>query len=246
MPKNYMIGNWKMNQSLSEINAFFNEIKLENNQNNFWIAPQSLHIATCIKQANEAGILIGSQNISDQDNGAFTGEISGDALMEIGAHFSLIGHSERRSLYGESDSFINSKVIKAIDKGIVPVVCCGETLEQRENAQTFTTVLSQLKAALKNVELNNFAELVIAYEPVWAIGTGKTASPQQAGEVHSKIRALLIELYGDLGNELTILYGGSVKPSNIKELMEQDDINGGLVGGASLKAESFNLLCAAI
>jgi triosephosphate isomerase len=245
MPKNYMIGNWKMNQSLSEIETFFNEIKLENNQNNFWIAPQTIHISNCIRLANDAGVLIGSQNISDQENGAFTGELSSDSLMEVGGHFTLVGHSERRSLYGESDDFINQKVLKAIEKGLVPVLCCGESLEQRESGKTFDIVLSQLKAGLKNVELNNFAELIVAYEPVWAIGTGKTASPEQAQEVHAKIRSLLIELYGELGQDLSILYGGSVKPNNVKDLLAQTDINGGLVGGASIKADSFADLCAA-
>jgi triosephosphate isomerase len=245
MPKNYMIGNWKMNQSLAEIETFFTEIKLENNQNNFWIAPQTLHISTCVKIASDAGVLIGSQNISDQEHGAFTGEISSDSLMEIGGHFTLIGHSERRSLYSETNEFINKKVSKAIEKGLVPVLCCGESLEQREAGKTLDMVLTQLKAGLKGIKLNNFAELIVAYEPVWAIGTGKTASPEQAQDVHAQIRSLLIELYGELGQDLSILYGGSVNPSNVNDLLAQKDINGGLVGGASIKANSFSLLCAA-
>jgi len=240
-----MIGNWKMNQSLSDIEAFFSALNLENNQNNFWISPQSIHIPKCLELGVKAGVLIGAQNCSDQDQGAFTGEISPESLMELGAHFTLIGHSERRSHYKETDAFINKKVAKAIEKGLVPVLCIGETLEQREAGQTFDVVLTQIKADLEGISLNNESELIIAYEPVWAIGTGKTATPEQAAEVHDKIRALLQELYGDVGEEVSILYGGSVKPDNVKDLLGQTNINGGLVGGASLKADSFNKLCAA-
>ncbi len=245
MPKTYMIGNWKMNQSLKDIDAFFSELKLENNQNNFWISPQAIHIPKCLEWGAKTGVLIGAQNCSDQEQGAYTGEISTDSLMELGAHFTLIGHSERRSYYAESDKFINSKTKKAIEKGLVPVLCIGETLEEREAGKTFDIVLGQLKAGLTNVLLNNESELIIAYEPVWAIGTGKTATPEQAGEVHDKIRELLQELYGETGAEISILYGGSVKPGNVTELLAQTNINGGLVGGASLQAESFTQLCAA-
>jgi triosephosphate isomerase len=245
MPKNYMIGNWKMNQTSEEVTSFFSGLKLENNQNNFWIAPQTLHVDKCLGLAGTTGILIGSQNCSDQDHGAFTGEVSTDTLMEMGAHFTLVGHSERRSYFQESDELINRKVAKAIEKGLVPVLCVGETLEEREAEKTFDIVLGQVKAGLSSIELNNEAELIVAYEPVWAIGTGKTASPEQAEEVHAKIRALLIELYGETGKDISILYGGSVKPSNVKELLEKTNINGGLVGGASIKAESFSELCAA-
>jgi triosephosphate isomerase len=245
MPKNYMIGNWKMNQTSEEITSFFSDLKLENNQNNFWIAPQTLHIDKCLALASTTGVLIGSQNCSDQDHGAFTGEVSTDTLMEMGAHFTLVGHSERRAYFQESDAFINSKVAKAIEKGLVPVLCVGETLEEREADKTFDIVLGQVKAGLDSIELNNEAELIVAYEPVWAIGTGKTASPEQAEEVHSKVRDLLVELYGETGKDISILYGGSVKPNNVKELLEKTNINGGLVGGASIKAESFSELCAA-
>ncbi len=245
MPKNYMIGNWKMNQSLTEIETFFKNVKLEDNQNNFWIAPQTLHYSKCAELAGPTGVLVGTQNISDQEQGAFTGEISADSLMEMGGHFCLIGHSERRSLYGETDEFINRKVAKAIEKGLVPVLCVGETLAEREANNTLSVVLGQLKSGLKDISLNNEAELIIAYEPVWAIGTGKTASPEQAEEVHAAIRVLLEELYGETGKDISLLYGGSVKPSNVKELLGQTNINGGLVGGASLKAEDFSALCSA-
>lgn len=245
MPKNYMIGNWKMNKSLEEIKGFFGEVNLSNNQNNFWIAPQNIHVSTCIELAKDKGILIGSQNSSDQEFGAYTGESSTESLAELGAHFTLVGHSERRSYYGETDSFINSKIKKAIEKGLVPVFCIGETLEERESGKTFDIVLSQVKNGLIGVELNNESEIIVAYEPVWAIGTGKTATPEQAEEVHAKIRELLQELYGEMGQDISILYGGSVKPGNVKELLSMPNINGGLVGGASLKADSYEQLCSA-
>jgi triosephosphate isomerase len=243
MAKNYMIGNWKMNQSLKDIEDFFSGLALTDNQNNFWIAPQTMHLTKALELGAKAGVLIGAQNCSDKDHGAYTGETSTDSLMELGCHFTLIGHSERRSYYGETDEFINSKVKKAIEKGLVPVLCVGETLEQREAKQTTDIVLGQIKAGLNRVELNNESELIVAYEPVWAIGTGKTATPEQAGEVHNEIRNLLTELYGETGKDISILYGGSVKPNNVKDLLAQTNINGGLVGGASLKAESYRELC---
>ncbi len=243
MAKNYMIGNWKMNQTLSEIETFFANLNLSNNQNNFWIAPQILHLGYAKNLAEKAGVLIGSQNCSENSYGAYTGETSPDSLMEMGVHFTLLGHSERRSYYGETDKLINSKTKTAIEKGLVPVVCVGETLEEREAEKTMEVVLHQVKEAMSDVELNNESELIIAYEPVWAIGTGKTATPDQAEAVHTEIRKLLIELYGDLGQDISILYGGSVKPENVQELLSKPNINGGLVGGASLKAESFSQLC---
>ena len=240
-----MIGNWKMNQSLSQIRTFFSELKLQDNQNNFWIAPQTMHLSLAIELGSKTGALIGAQNCSDQNHGAFTGENACDSLMELGCHFTLVGHSERRSYYGETDEFTNKKVSKAIEKGLVPVLCVGESLEQREANKTKDIVLGQIKAGLKGIDLNNESELIVAYEPVWAIGTGKTASPEQAGEVHDSIRSLLVEIYGETGQDISILYGGSVKPSNVKDLLGQKNINGGLVGGASLEAVSFSELCAA-
>lgn len=245
MPKCGVIGNWKMNQSLEEIQTFFNDLKFTADGGTFGIVPQALHIQKCLELAKGSGLQIGSQNISEHDNGAFTGELSAQAVKEIGAGFTLVGHSERRSLYGETNQIVNEKVIKALSLGLTPVLCIGESLEQRESGQTFDIVLSQIKEGLKSVSIDNVDQLVLAYEPVWAIGTGKTASPEQAQEVHAKIRALLIEIYPSLGNEMSILYGGSVKPSNIKYLLSQKDINGGLVGGASLTAQSFSELCEA-
>ena len=243
--KTYMVGNWKMNQTTAEVESFFADLKLENNQNNFWIAPQTLHISKCLELGADAGVLIGAQNCSEQEFGAFTGENSVDTLSEMGVHFTLIGHSERRTLFAETDKVINKKVIKAASAGVLPILCVGETLEERESGKTLDIVLGQIKAGLAGLNIQNESEVIVAYEPVWAIGTGKTATPEQAGEVHNAIRGLLIELYGDFGQDISILYGGSVKPNNVKDLLAQENINGGLVGGASLKAESFNALCAA-
>lgn len=244
MAKTYMIGNWKMNQSLEEVLNFFGVMKEHRlNEGNFWIAPQLIHISPSLQHAYK--IKIGAQNVSHQDNGAFTGETSALNLKELGAHFSLVGHSERRAYYGEDDKSVNLKTKKLLQTGLIPVVCIGETLEQRESGKTLDIVLSQIKNALEGIELKSEDDLILAYEPVWAIGTGKTASPEQAEEVHAAIRNLLKTLYPHIGSEISILYGGSVKPANVASLLAMPNINGGLVGGASIKADSFADLCRA-
>jgi triosephosphate isomerase len=244
MAKTYMIGNWKMNQSLEEVKNFFNSFKDQDlPEGNFWIAPQLIHINKSIEISGN--IKIGSQNVSHENNGAFTGETSAVNLKELGVHFSLVGHSERRALYGETDQSVNLKSKKLLEVGLVPVVCVGETLEERESGKTLDIVLSQIKNGLQDIKLTSESELILAYEPVWAIGTGKTASPEQAEEVHAAIRNLLKELYPQIGQKMSILYGGSVKPANVASLLEMPNINGGLVGGASIKADSFADLCRA-
>lgn len=245
MTQTYMIGNWKMNQGLKEITSFFEELKSKSlKPGNFWIAPQAIHLSQALELSGN-NFKVGAQNCSEQNFGAFTGEICADSLKELGAHFVILGHSERRSIYGESDKLINAKIKKAMVSKLVPVFCIGETLEQREAGKTMEIVLGQVKNGLEGVKPTRTDELILAYEPVWAIGTGKTATAEQAEEVHTNIRKLLIELYGALGNELSILYGGSVKPSNVSELLAMPNINGALVGGASLKAEDFSHLCVA-
>lgn len=244
--KTYIIGNWKMNQGLDELTSFFNELKETNlPEGNFWIAPQIVHINTALEATKGTQFKIGSQNASQNDFGAFTGETSAQSLKEIGAHFSLVGHSERRSYYGETNEIVNAKTKKIMEKGLLPIVCIGETLQEREAGKTLDIVLTQVKEALAGVNLNSADDIVLAYEPVWAIGTGVTATPEQAEEVHCAIRSLLTELYGDTGEQMSILYGGSVKPANVKELLAQPNINGGLVGGASIKADSYSELCKA-
>lgn len=246
MPKNYIVGNWKMNHGIHELNEFFSVIdKADLPQGNFWIAPQAIHILPALEKTNNNDLMIGAQNCSDNESGAFTGEVSPKSLSDADVHFVILGHSERRAIFKEDDKFINAKVKLALKNKLVPILCVGETLAQRESDQTMDVVLGQLEAGLEGVSIDKPESVIVAYEPVWAIGTGKTASPEQAEEVHAQIRERLQKLYPSLGNEISILYGGSVKPSNIKELLEKTNVNGGLVGGASLKAEDYIQLCKA-
>jgi triosephosphate isomerase (TIM) len=238
--KNIIAGNWKMNHSLESIHQFFNELKPTGEA---WIAPQALHLAFCLEFKNQHPKLrIGAQNCAHQTQGAFTGEISPLALKEMGIDFVILGHSERREQFFESDELINNKVILALETGLRVIFCVGETLQQRESGITQQVIQQQVTNGLKDIPENLVSSLVIAYEPVWAIGTGLTASPEQAQEVHSYIRRLTTELFAAQASSLPILYGGSVKPSNLAELLEKPDINGGLVGGASLKASDFTEL----
>lgn len=244
--KTYIIGNWKMNHKLHELNEFFAEIdKADLPAGNFWIAPQIAHIHCALEKSNQNNIKIGAQNCSNEEAGAFTGETSPIALKDIGASFVILGHSERRAIFSESDELINAKVKLAMESGLIPVLCVGETLSEREAGKTLEVVLGQVKAGLNAVKIKDEDSIIIAYEPVWAIGTGKTATPEQAGSVHSEIRKCLVDLYPQVGEKLSILYGGSVKPSNIDDLLKQENINGGLVGGASLKASDYIALCKA-
>ena len=231
----YIIGNWKMNQDLSAVSHFLDSVSNLKTEHHAWIAPQALHIDKCIGQKSEH-IQIGAQNCAHEDSGAFTGENSPKTIKELGAHFVIIGHSERRSLYTESDELLYKKTLKALENELVVVFCIGETLEQREANKVEEVLASQLLNGLKDIDSKN---IIIAYEPVWAIGTGVTASPEQAGDAHKFIRSYIDKSLKLDAESTSILYGGSVKPENIKELMSHEDIDGGLVGGASLKAESY-------
>lgn len=240
----HIVGNWKMNQTLVEISDFFIEMtKMKMDLKcKAWIAPQFIHIPILKEIAFTTGMIgIGAQNCSEHDNGAFTGEVSVDALADIGAEFVIIGHSERRSIFGETNALLNTKVIKALENDLKVIYCVGETLEERESGKTFDVVKSQIEEGLKDIPEAKRNLLLIAYEPVWAIGTGKTATSQEAEAVHAYIRGLLVALK----DETVILYGGSVKPSNIAELLACPNIDGALVGGASLKASDFKQLCIA-
>ena len=188
---------------------------------------------------------IGAQNAADQISGAYTGEVSAQMLADIGVGYCILGHSERRSLYHETDKVIAEKVKLALDAGLTAVLCVGETLEEREADQTNDVVATQLKAVLEHVGVNAFNKIIVAYEPVWAIGTGKTASPEQAQEVHAFIRGLIAAKDKSVADALRIQYGGSMKPDNAPELLAQPDIDGGLIGGASLKSEDFLAICRA-
>lgn len=238
----HIVGNWKMNQTLEEISKFFIEMskmKMEL-KCKAWIAPQSLHIPILKEIAFTTGsIQVGAQNCCEHESGAYTGEISPLALADMGVEFVLIGHSERRTIYGEHNEVLNKKLLLALKHGLKVIYCVGETLSERENSETFKVIETQLAVGLQNLPEELAANLMIAYEPVWAIGTGKTASAEQAEEVHAFIRGHLA-----LNAEQTIiLYGGSVKPDNIDSLLDKENIDGALVGGASLKAQDFRALC---
>lgn len=244
--KNYMIGNWKMNQTLPEINSFFETYNSSFDGGDCFVglAPQTLHLSTLLNhQAKKDFVMVGAQNCSEHQKGAYTGESAPSALKELGATFSLIGHSERRQYFGEvSNSTLGLKIQNAIDEGLTAVYCVGESLQERKQNLTQSVLKDQIIGALKELKLSKPEQLLIAYEPVWAIGTGETATPEQAQEAHQWIRGFLSELT-NIDQEIPLLYGGSVKPENVDELLAKPDINGALVGGASLKGESFARLC---
>ena len=243
MRKIIIAGNWKMNKTFSETDDFLFEITdylrgkdLGNVE--VVICPPFLYIEMGSDFANESNIYIGAQNVSNHESGAFTGEVSAPMLRSMDIDYCIIGHSERRKYYQESDELVNQKLKILLDYDIIPIVCVGETLEQREKGITEEIVINQLNRAFKDIEIND--NVVIAYEPVWAIGTGKTATPQQAQEIQYMIRKWIVENYSQkVADQTPILYGGSMKPENIKELLLQPDIDGGLVGGASLDIEKF-------
>lgn len=242
----YIVGNWKMNQKLEDIDTFFKDLGDLGKERQYeaWLAPQAIHLTTLLEKANAFNIQVGSQNISDNDSGAHTGEISPSSLLDAGGRFTLIGHSERRSIYKESNDFINRKTLLSLEKGLTVIFCCGETLEEREKGMTESVVAYQIEEGLKDIPANLREKVVVAYEPVWAIGTGKTASPEQAEEVHLFIRTKLTDLWdGTLSHKVPLLYGGSVKPANVEGLLVQPNIDGALVGGASLKGADFRALC---
>ncbi len=242
MRKPIIAGNWKMHKTTDEALKLVNEIKEETNKTDVEVVVCCPFTAIGeVKKAIEGSKLkLGAQNMHWEEEGAYTGEISAVMLKNLGVDYVIIGHSERRQYFNETDEIINKKVIKAIEKGLKPILCVGEALEEREENKTFDVVKRQTLAALKNVSKDKMEDVVIAYEPIWAIGTGKTASPQEANEVIAYIRSLLQDKYGvDISEEVRIQYGGSVKPSNATEIMNEIDIDGALVGGASLKAEEF-------
>jgi len=246
-PKTYIVGNWKMNQSISETENFFKNLspEIKHYSGETWIAPQFIHIPLTLELAKKTDgkVKIGGQNCAATDFGAFTGEVAAQSLKEIGAHFVILGHSERRAIFGENDETINHKMKKSLEKNLFAILCVGESLAEREGNKTFDVVNKQVVEGLSGIKAADYRNIAIAYEPVWAIGTGKVASPEQAQEVHAFIRATLAETSCPATQELSILYGGSVKPDNVEGLLKCPDINGALVGGASLKADSFYGLC---
>lgn len=242
MRKPIIAGNWKMYKTISEAIEFANEIKNDCDTENVEVvicAPFT--IIKDLKNALEGtNVKIGAQNFHYEDEGAFTGEISARMLHEIGAEYVIVGHSERRQYFNETNETVNLKVKKALSEKLTPIICVGESLEQRESGVTEKTVTEQIEAAFITVSPEEAIKTVIAYEPIWAIGTGKTATSAQANEVCVQIREELSRIYGkETSEKIRIQYGGSVKPGNIKEIMSQSDIDGALVGGASLIAEDY-------
>jgi|TARA_A100001015_G_scaffold247915_1_gene285017 triosephosphate isomerase len=246
MRKKIIAGNWKMNKTVEEAVELAEELKrgyAEQTAVDMVLCPPFTALKSVSDVVSESQIRLGSQNMSSEDGGAYTGEIAHGMLKELFVRYVILGHSERREYFAESDALINQKVLKALEKQLRPILCVGETLEQREAGTTEQIVEQQLKGGLQGVDPTAFTELVIAYEPVWAIGTGKTASAEQAQEVHAFIRGLVRELAGtDAANAVRIQYGGSMKPANAAELLAQPDIDGGLIGGAALDAASFGAL----
>ena len=238
MRKPIIAGNWKMHKTIAEALEFVNEVKDRvNNDKVEAVICAPFTLLKDLKQATKGtNIKIGAQNMHFEEKGAFTGEISPLMLKELDMDYVVIGHSERRQYFNET---VNKKVLKALEVGIDPILCVGETLEEREAGNTKDVCKVQVEKALENVSKEDLAKVVIAYEPVWAIGTGKTATSEDANDVIAYIREVVANLYGELANEVRIQYGGSVKPSNVAEIMNQSDIDGALVGGASLEANDY-------
>jgi triosephosphate isomerase len=243
MRKPFMAGNWKMNKNAKEAVSLAKSLKdklKDVNDRDILICPSFTVLNAVYEEVKGSNIKLGAQNMYFEDSGAYTGEVSPIMLKDF-CEYVILGHSERREFFDETDEMVNKKVKKALQHGLKPILCIGETLEQREKNETFDIIKNQLKNSLKGIDKDNIKKIIIAYEPVWAIGTGKNATPEQAEDVHAFIRKEIEKIYGkETASGIIILYGGSVKPDNVKDLMEKENIDGALVGGASLDAESFS------
>lgn len=240
MRKKIIAGNWKMNKTPSEAVALVNELKplVANDEADVVFCVPAIDIIPVMDAVKGTNIQVGAENMYYEESGAYTGEISPAMLTDVGVKYVIIGHSERREYFAETDETVNKKVLKAFEHGLTPIVCCGETLTQREQGITIDWIRQQIKVAFLNVTSEQAKKAVIAYEPIWAIGTGKTATSEQAEEVCKAIRDCIAEIYDDAtAEEIRIQYGGSVNAGNAAELFAKPDIDGGLVGGASLKAD---------
>ena len=239
----FVAGNWKMHRTASDTKNLIEDIvqRVQKIANvDMVVCPPFTSLPAAAETLGRHSVLaLGAQNMHQSKEGAFTGEISGPMLREFGVRYVILGHSERRQYFGETDTAVAAKAVAAVGYHLRPIVCVGETLAQREAKETMKVVENQIRGSLQNFPQAQISELVIAYEPVWAIGTGKVATPKQANEVHHRIRAILGDLFGPEGKNMRILYGGSVKPENSAELMAENDIDGFLVGGASLDSRSF-------
>ena len=246
MRKKIVAGNWKMNKNLPEAKELINELLKKINPENkveVIIAPSFVNLPAAVELTKSSELKVAAQNMHFEDQGAYTGEVSADMLKAVGVDKVILGHSERRAYFNETDEILEKKAHKAYEKQLTNIFCVGEKLEDRQSGNHFEMVKNQLKNALFNLPLQAYKNIVIAYEPVWAIGTGETATPEQAQEMHQFIRESLAKKYGaDLANNVRILYGGSVKPENAKEIFSKPDVDGGLIGGAALNADSFNAI----
>ena len=247
--RRYLIaGNWKMNLTRSEAVELAKGVAAADVGENadVLVCPSNVYLDAVASAVSGSKVAVGGQDVYFESGGAFTGETSTDMLKDVGCSHVILGHSERRNVIGECDKLINKKVHAGLAAGLTPVLCVGELLEEREAGKTTEVVKAQMTGSLADVTADQMKKIVVAYEPVWAIGTGKTASPEQAQEVHADLRKMLAEQYNqDVADAVQILYGGSVKPDNASELLGQPDIDGALVGGASLKADSFAAIIAA-
>mgnify|MGYP001571201168 FL=1 len=248
MRKKIVAGNWKMNKTASETKELIDALKNQLNPSDVevMIAPTFVNLHAAVQQTNDSHIEVIAQNMHQAESGAYTGEISAAMLKDIGVETVIIGHSERRAYFGETDAILAEKTKAALDNGLRVVFCFGEELADRQSEKHFELVASQLKNALFTLPSSAWNNIVLAYEPVWAIGTGETASPEQAQEMHAFIRTTLAAAYDDaLAQEVSILYGGSVKPANAEEIFGKADVDGGLIGGAALNADDFNAIVTA-
>ena len=244
MRKKIVAGNWKMNLNLQEGIALASELNevLEKEQKNcdVIICTPYIHLAPIAERINQENLKLGAENCANHEKGAYTGEISAEMIRSTGAQYVIIGHSERRQYYGESPEILREKILLSLENNLKVIFCIGETLEEREQGRQNEVVKAELEGSVFNLSAEQFKNIVIAYEPIWAIGTGKTATAEQAEEIHAYIRQIIAERYGNaIADEISILYGGSCKASNAPELFSKPDIDGGLIGGASLKATDF-------
>ncbi len=243
MRRPILAANWKMHKTVAEAVAFlekFLPLVADADGLDVVIAPAFTALERVGRSLADSAVRLAAQNVNPEDQGAFTGEIAPAMLADLGCHYTIVGHSERRALYGETDELIAHKAAALLAHEILPIVCVGETLEQRESNRTFDVLGDQLTGSLARIPARAADTVVVAYEPVWAIGTGRTATPETAQEVHAFIRERLEQLFGDAAARMRIQYGGSVKPDNVRSLMAQPDIDGALVGGASLDPEAFS------
>lgn len=243
MRQSLVIANWKQNGSLGLVNSMVQALSTEHFQADVAICPPTPYLAALQARCADTKIAVGAQSNSQYDDGAYTGEIAARMLKEVGCTYVLVGHSERRALFHENNDVVAAKLHAAQQENLIPVLCVGESLQQRDAGETMKVVEAQLASALQGADLSR---LVIAYEPVWAIGTGKTATPEQAQDVHAQIRKLLTQHDAQYAQAVPLLYGGSVKAENAEVLFAQADIDGGLIGGASLKADQFRAICSAV